>query len=491
MADDSVAYKWTRLEDLSAKDSSLARPELDSLADVWREQKGHLSVEAQKQFLDQLQRQWAIETGVLERIYSLDRGITQVLIERGIDASLIPSSATDKDPNLVAAIITDQKEAVEALFDFVKGQRTLSTSYIKELHALLTRHQETSDAADSLGRRVQVKLERGVYKICANNPLRPDGTIHEYCPPEHVASETDRLVAIHREHEKSDVPPEIQAAWLHHRFTQIHPFQDGNGRVARALASLVFIKAGWFPLTVTRDDREEYIAALEAADQGDLAKLVNLFAAIERQAFVNALGIASDVHHRQQVGQVIEAAREVFEKRQDALKLEWEQAKSTAVSLQDIAWGRFNQLVGQLDAEIRRYSPNFAFYSDTERNHGDRGHYFRHQIVQSARKLGYFANTSVYAAWVRLVLRTETQAEILLSFHGVGHEYRGVLVCSVCFFRREEIEEGESELADLVTISDRVFQINYREKPTEVEARFRDWLEDALIRALETWRTGL
>jgi len=23
-------------------------------------------------------------------------------------------------------------------------------------------------------------------------------------------------------------PPEIEAAWLHHRFTQIHPFQDGN-----------------------------------------------------------------------------------------------------------------------------------------------------------------------------------------------------------------------------------------------------------------------
>ena len=33
---------------------------------------------------------------------------------------------------------------------------------------------------------------------------------------------------------------EIEATWLHHRFTQIHPFQDGNGRVARALASLVF-----------------------------------------------------------------------------------------------------------------------------------------------------------------------------------------------------------------------------------------------------------
>lgn len=52
-----------------------------------------------------------------------------------------------------------------------------------------------------------------------------------------------------------EVSPEVEAAWLHHRFTQIHPFQDGNGRIARLLASLVFIKAGWFPLVVTRDDR--------------------------------------------------------------------------------------------------------------------------------------------------------------------------------------------------------------------------------------------
>jgi Fic family protein len=46
----------------------------------------------------------------------------------------------------------------------------------------------------------------------------------------------------------------VQAAWLHHRFTQIHPFADGNGQVARAIASLVFIEAGWFPLILKRDE---------------------------------------------------------------------------------------------------------------------------------------------------------------------------------------------------------------------------------------------
>lgn len=72
-------------------------------------------------------------------------------------------------------------------------------------------------------------------------------------------------------------------AWLHHRFTQIHPFQDGNGRVARTLASLIFIRQGLFPIVITRNDRQEYINASEAADSGDLTRLINLFSRLQEK----------------------------------------------------------------------------------------------------------------------------------------------------------------------------------------------------------------
>ena len=103
----------------------------------------------------------------------------------------------------------------------------------------------------------------------------------------------ERLVGLHASHEGLGVPPEIEAAWLHHRFTQIHPFQDGNGRVARALASLVFLRAGWFPLVIvgSGEDRNAYIRALEAADAGDLAPVVELFASVQRREFRKALSI--------------------------------------------------------------------------------------------------------------------------------------------------------------------------------------------------------
>src|SRR5205085_5905426 len=136
------------------------------------------------------------------------------------------------------------------LFDFVTRRRELSNSYIKELHQALTRHQETVQAINGLGQSVEIPLVRGQWKQLPNNPIRPDGELHEYCPPEHVAAEMDRLIELHREHLQRGIPPEIEAAWLHQRSTQIHPFQDGNGRIARSLASLVFLRSGWFPLVI-------------------------------------------------------------------------------------------------------------------------------------------------------------------------------------------------------------------------------------------------
>ena len=53
----------------------------------------------------------AAETGILERLYTVDLGITRVLIEQGIDAALIPPWATDRTPTEVVAILQDHCNA--------------------------------------------------------------------------------------------------------------------------------------------------------------------------------------------------------------------------------------------------------------------------------------------------------------------------------------------------------------------------------------------
>jgi fido (protein-threonine AMPylation protein) len=487
-----ISYSWKPIVDYEVEPNSLAKLELRTLVEIWDEQRKALQdSEGLRTFNERLRREWAIETGLLERIYTLDRGVTQMLIERGIDSSYMGAPGGGQDADRVVAIIRDHQDAMEGLFSFIKGQRELSPSYIKEIHSQLTRHQETTKAVDSMGRLVEVPLIRGAYKTQPNNPTRSNGSVHQYAPPEHVASEIEELIRLHASH--SAMPAEVESAWLHHRFTQIHPFQDGNGRVARCLATLVFIRAGYFPLVIrdTRQERARYLDALEAADRGDLAPLVAVFAASQRRAFVQALGISGQVLRLTRAEQVVSATRDRLAQRETARRAEWEKAKATARELQHVATQRLQDIADRLSLETSSFIRGARYFVDDEPGGGARDHYFRWQVIETAKQLDYYANTTEYRAWTRLVMRAVSQAEVLISFHGTGHEFRGVLAVSACFFRREETEAGKSEIADVTPLSEEIFQINYRESPQNAEPRFREWLEEALVKGLELWRAGL
>jgi len=100
----------------------------------------------------------------------LDRGVTQTLIEHGINASFIPHQPGRMSPEHVALVIQAQAEVLDRLFDFVRGDRRLTTGYIRELHAALLRHQEKVTVLDQFGQLYEKELRRGAYKTTPNNP---------------------------------------------------------------------------------------------------------------------------------------------------------------------------------------------------------------------------------------------------------------------------------------------------------------------------------
>jgi Fic family protein len=65
------------------------------------------------------------------------------------------------------------------------------------------------------------------------------------------------------------------AAWMHHRFEAIRPFDGGNGRVGRLLVNLHFLKHDWPPVNIGLGDRLGYFEALEAGNGGDLSPLLD------------------------------------------------------------------------------------------------------------------------------------------------------------------------------------------------------------------------
>jgi len=69
------------------------------------------------------------------------------------------------------------------------------------------------------------------------------------------------------------------AAWLHHKITYIHPFREGNGRVARLAANLILERFGLIGISikVEKENKRIYRQALAQIDQrNDYEPLMNL-----------------------------------------------------------------------------------------------------------------------------------------------------------------------------------------------------------------------
>lgn len=494
-----AAHRWRPIEDLPDEWTRLGDGDLRQLAEFWNENRREMASHgAVRAFNERLGREWAIETGLIERIYTLDRGTTEILLERGIHENLIAQTATNLDPALVSDIIRDHELALDGLFQFIKRERELSTGFIKELHAVLLAHQDTASARNTFGRRVELPLVRGEYKTRPNSPLRPDGRVHEYCPPEQVASEMDRLVEMHARHQKAGIFPEVEAAWLHHRFAQIHPFQDGNGRVARALATLVMIRAGWLTLVVTDAMRSDYIAALEAADGGDLAHLVKLFADIQRRAIYGAIAEARHViAERRQVRSVIQSVADKLDRRRQRRQDEWETAKDIGRALAAAATEQLRRMEIELKSVL---APQLRTDGDFWVTYGsdddpDRRSYYGYQVVETAKAMQYFANTRTFHCWAALNLKTDGRHEILVSIHGLGHEFAGLLVATACLATKERSDDVEGPGGTLVTkvrpLCERPFQISYKEESADARTRFDRWLNEAAVEGLMAWQEDI
>jgi Fic family protein len=469
---------WEPITDLPDDWSSLTDGELGPLLQFWNDQRADLEQSgALAEFSKRLAREWSIETGQIEGVYDIDRGITQTLIERGIDADLIGNHPGQKLPELIATIIQDHADVLEGLFQFVKGDRPISKSYIHELHAALLRHQETSMMVDQFGNLFESKLIKGKYKERQNNPKKADGSSHQYCPPEQVDSEMERLLDLHAKHEQKGIPVEIEAAWLHHRFTQIHPYQEGNGRVARALASLIFIKAGWFPVVVTRDNRPPYIDALEVADEGDIESLVVFFVQMQKRILFESMQASADIQH-QTVEDAIAAAKRVYVSlQQSGGPRPWLKAKETADGLMQLAANRIDHVAATLQNEIREYRPHFQVQRHLRSD------------FNITDGLPYRPNTTDYEQIRNLYIfdtqrdKLYPQANIGIHAHAIGSVFRGFIGIIVVF----------RDLKDSITnfASKEPFQVNYAEPYESAERRFRPWLEESLVNALTLWRKSL
>jgi hypothetical protein len=256
---------------------------------------------------------------------------------------------------------------------------------------------------DQFGNRFETELHHGEWKRAANYALRADGSRLDFAPWEQVEHQMQILIghlgAMKAEH------PMVRAAWLHHRFICIHPFEDGNGRVARALVLLVLLSVNYAPLVVEGKRRPHYIGALDRANEGDLAPLVRLFCELEIVALRSEFSQPLSEPVRGSAGQVAKSsAGRILELRRASER----ERQATADALVAEVHGRVAELLRGLAEDVaepfREVDPSTSRFTLTSVPGEPRASWWKIQLIRAAKEANFWSNLTGGTWWVQLSL---------------------------------------------------------------------------------------
>jgi Fic family protein len=242
--------------------------------DIYAEQLANVKINtplnALKSALDVATRWAAVDTGAIEGLYDVDRGFTFTVAASSIAWSDIHVL---KDESAAHAM-EDALKAYDLVLDAATRTHPVTEQWIKELHTVICASQGSFTVLTDLGQQER-ELRKGEYKSEPNNPLnRASKEIHGYASPIDTGPEMARLIGELRSDSFLNAHPVLQSAYAHYAFVCIHPFPDGNGRVARGLASVYLYRNPGIPLVIFADQKGEYLNALEDADAGNSVPFV-------------------------------------------------------------------------------------------------------------------------------------------------------------------------------------------------------------------------
>ncbi len=227
-----------------------------------------------KNALNAVQRAAAVDTGAIEDLYKTDRGFTITVAKM---TATWESEADEKGPSF-RDNFEAQLQTYERLLDLATEEMELTEHLVREIHETICAGQEwywaNVETAGGTSREKRT-LIKGEYKKLSNHVKTTGGTYHSYAPVLDTSPEMARLIEQTRTVEFQSAPPELQISYVHYAFVCIHPFADGNGRVARALASIFTYRHFSLPYFLGAEKREQYFEALSNADEGDHGSFVS------------------------------------------------------------------------------------------------------------------------------------------------------------------------------------------------------------------------
>jgi len=173
---------------------------------------------------------------------SLTESETKVLLEDGLTVGGKPIRDYYE--------ATGHAKAYEYMYDLSRD-RSFSENDIQTLHRLFYDQLDSHHA--------------GIYR---DQKAIITGSKYPLTKPEKIGNEMNKFIEWFAVSEKSLHPVEL-AALVHKKFVFIHPFVDGNGRVARLIMNISLMRNGYTIAIIPPMLRGDYIAYLEKAHEDD------------------------------------------------------------------------------------------------------------------------------------------------------------------------------------------------------------------------------
>lgn len=234
---------------------------MDKLDDIYRQWKSILPLSARKQYL--LSQRFTVDYNFNSNHIegnTLTYGQTELLLLLG----KVSGEGDLNDYNDMKA----SQVGYEMMREAVDLKDTLLTqNFIRQLHKVLLREDYTVYRNLPGGIQTSYVIHAGQYKTRPNSVITRYGDRFEYASSEETPALMSDLVDWYNLAEESgEYTPVELAALFHYRYIRIHPFEDGNGRIARLMVNYILARHGWPMIVVRSRDKRKYIEALHKSD---------------------------------------------------------------------------------------------------------------------------------------------------------------------------------------------------------------------------------
>lgn len=222
-----------------------------------------LDAETEQRVLQKFRLDWNYHSNHIEGS-QLSFGETKALILFGMTAQGKPLQDHLE--------MSGHDEAIKWVEDVVKNDYPLNETFIRQLHEIILVKGSYKKAQTPNGDVVERLIKVGSYKEVPNHVKTKTGEIFYFASVEETPALMGALMDWYgKKKNNPDTNPLLFAAEFHYRFIRIHPFDDGNGRLARLLMNCILMQYGYPPVIVKTEDKENYYAALRQADAGMMA----------------------------------------------------------------------------------------------------------------------------------------------------------------------------------------------------------------------------